>query len=200
MKTIPIAIDESFTPPIPLPGLTRRDFLKGTGILSGTLVAGSTIALMAPSLAWAVELKTLSSETGQAVLMLARSIYPHAKLPDAVYALVAKDLDADAAKSADTKKMLEAGVADLNQRAGGNFARAPEAKRKEITKAVEGSPLFGAVRGKCVTSLYDNDMAYAHFGYPGSAWEKGGYILRGFNDLKWLPDPPLSASPAPYLG
>jgi hypothetical protein len=56
------------------------------------------------------------------------------------------------------------------------------------------------VRGKCVTSLYDNDMAYAALGYPGSAWEKGGYITRGFQDLKWLPAPSAEASPAPYLG
>jgi hypothetical protein len=54
------------------------------------------------------------------------------------------------------------------------------------------------VRGQCISSLYNNDMAFAHFGYPGPSWEKGGYINRGFNDLKWLPDPPAAASPAPY--
>ena len=56
------------------------------------------------------------------------------------------------------------------------------------------------VRGKCVTSLYDNEMAFAALGYPGSSWEKGGYIARGFQDLKWLPDPPAEASPPPFLG
>jgi hypothetical protein len=38
------------------------------------------------------------------------------------------------------------------------------------------------------------------FGYPGSAWEKGGYITRGFQDLKWLPAPSKEASPPPFLG
>ncbi len=56
------------------------------------------------------------------------------------------------------------------------------------------------MRGQCITSLYDNDMAYVTFGYPGSAWEKGGYITRGFQDLKWLPAPSAAASPKPYLG
>jgi hypothetical protein len=65
---------------------------------------------------------------------------------------------------------------------------------------LEGQPFFNAVRGKCVTSLYDNDMAYKVFGYPGSAWEKGAYITRAFQDLKWLPAPPLEASPKPYFG
>ena len=67
-------------------------------------------------------------------------------------------------------------------------------------KAIEGSPFFTTVRGKCITSLYDNDMAYKVFGYPGSAWEKGGYITRGFQDLKWLPAPPKDASPPPWFG
>jgi hypothetical protein len=38
-------------------------------------------------------------------------------------------------------------------------------------------------------------MAWAHFGYEGSSFEKGGYINRGFQDLNWLPEPPHSASP-----
>ena len=65
--------------------------------------------------------------------------------------------------------------------------------------AHEGQPFFATVRGQCVTSLYDNDMAFKVFGYPGSAWEKGGYITRGFQDLKWLPAPSLEASPKPYI-
>ena len=69
-----------------------------------------------------------------------------------------------------------------------------------IVKAMEGQPFFGTVRGQCITSLYDNDMAYATFGYPGSAWEKGGYITRGFQDLKWLPGPTKEASPPPFMG
>jgi hypothetical protein len=65
---------------------------------------------------------------------------------------------------------------------------------------MEGQPFFNTVRGKGVVSLYDNEMAYAAFGYPGSSWEKGGYITRGFQDLKWLPNPPKHASPAPFMG
>jgi hypothetical protein len=67
-------------------------------------------------------------------------------------------------------------------------------------QAIEGNPFFGAVRGQCITSLYDNDMAYKVFGYPGSSWQKGGYITRGFQDLKWLPAPSAEASPPPYMG
>lgn len=180
----------------PVLALTRREFLRGSGILSGTIAASSVLATLAPSRTWAVELKNLSQPEGDALMKMVRVLYPHAKLQDAVYALVAKDLDADAAKSADTLTLLRDGIAGLDKAAGGSFAGASAAKQLEVVKAIEGTPFFNTVRGKCITSLYDNDMAYATFGYEGASYDKGGYIMRGFQDLKWLPDPPKAASPA----
>lgn len=190
---------EGVVPKLDLP-LTRREFLRGTGVLTGVIAAGSALSALAPSAAWAVELKSLSTAQGEALMAMARVLYPHAKLPDAVYALVAKDLDADAAKDAATARLLRDGVARLDAAAGGAFAQADPARRLQAVKSMTGDPFFAAVRGKCVTSLYDNDMAFAAFGYPGSAWEKGGYITRGFQDLKWLRQPPKAASPAPWMG
>jgi hypothetical protein len=175
-------------PKLDLP-LTRRSMLRGSGVLIGTIAAGSPLALLAPSPVWAVELKTLSKAEGATLLQMGRVLFPHKKLPDAVYALLAKDLDADASKSADSAKMLRDGIAALDK-----------ATKAAAVKSLEGQPFFAAVRGKSITSLYDNDMAYKVFGYPGSAWEKGGYITRGFQDLKWLPAPSLEASPKPYMG
>lgn len=180
--------------------LARREFLKGSGVLFGSLAAGTLLAGLAPSSAWALELKALSSEQGQTLMAMGRILFPHQKLPDAVYALLAKDLDAKAAADTASAKLLKDGVAWLNQSAAGNFAKASLPKRGEIVRGMEGTAFFAMVRGQCVTSLYDNDMAYAVFGYPGSAWEKGGYITRGFQDLKWLPAPSKEASPAPFLG
>lgn len=180
--------------------LARREFLKGSGILMGTLAAGSVLATLAPSPVWAVELKVLSKADGQTLMAFGRTLYPHKKLPDAVYALLAKDLDAKAAGDAAAATMIKSGIAALDQTAGGSFAKASAAKRLEVAKAIEGQPFFATVRGQCITSLYDNDMAFAVFGYPGSAWEKGGYITRGFQDLKWLPAPSKEDSPPPYMG
>ena len=186
-------------PKLNLP-LVRREFLKGSGILMGTIATGSVLAALAPSPVWAVELKTLSKAEGEALMKMGRVLYPHKKLPDAVYALLAKDLDAKAAGDAGAATQIRAGVAALNGAAGGSFAKASDKKKLEIVKAMEGQPFFATVRGQCITSLYDNDMAYASFGYPGSAWEKGGYITRGFQDLKWLPAPSAAASPKPWFG
>ena len=204
MKVVPIiggapptsaCSEESGTVPrLDLP-LTRREFLQGSGVLTGTLAVGSVLVTLAPSRSWAIGLKSLSSAEGETLMKMGRVLYPHPKLPDAVYALLAKDLDADAGKSAETLKLLRDGVAALDKAAGGSFASASAGKQLEVVKAIEGQPFFNAVRGKCITALYDNDIAFATFGYPGASWDKGGYITRGFQDLKWLPDPPAAASP-----
>lgn len=180
--------------------LARREFLKGSGLLMGTLASGTLLATLAPSPVWALELKTLSTAEGETLMAMGRVLYPHKKLPDAVYALLAKDLDAKAAGDAAAATQLRDGIKALDTAAGGSFVKAAPARQLAIVKKMEGQPFFGTVRGQCVTSLYDNDMAFAVLGYPGSAWEKGGYITRGFQDLKWLPAPSAEASPPPYMG
>ena len=208
MRTIPIAniasefsdCEESGVVPKQNLPLARREFLKGSGILMGTLAAGSVLAGLAPSTVWAVELKTLGQAEGETLMAMGRTLYPHKKLPDAVYAILGKDLDGSASGSPDAAKMLKEGIANLNSLAGGNFAKAKADKQLAIVKGMEGSGFFNAVRGQCMSSLYNNDMAFAAFGYPGSAWEKGGYITRGFQDLKWLPAPSKEDSPPPFKG
>ena len=186
-------------PKLDLP-LTRRSLLRGSGVLLGTLAAGGVLTALAPSRAWAVELKTLSSAEGTTLMKMGRTLFPHAKLPDAVYALLAKDLDAGATADSKTTALLRDGIVSLDKAAGGNFAKASASKQLAAVKSMQATPFFAAVRGKCVTSLYDNDMAFTAFGYPGSSWEKGGYITRGFQDLKWLPEPSKEASPAAWMG
>lgn len=184
------------------PGLSRRELLQGAGILFGTLWASSGALLaLAPSRAWALELKTFDTNTGRSLLMLTRNIYPHDKLDDAVYALVVKDLDADAGATELTRKLLAGGVAGLDKSSGKNWFEAPRDKQAALVKSIAGTPFFEKVRGQAITSLYNNELAFAYFGYEGNAWKKGGgYLTRGFADLKWLPNPPETASPKPFLG
>ena len=207
MRIVPIQVEASCadegTGAVPkqnLP-LVRREFLKGSGVLMGVIASGSVLAALAPSLAWALELKTLSKAEGDTLMAMGRVLYPHKKLPDAVYALLAKDLDAKASADPAAASMLQAGIKALDAATpGSTFIKATAARKLEIVSAMEGQPFFGTVRGQCVTSLYDNDMAFAVFGYEGASWDKGGYLMRGFQDLKWLPAPSLDASPAPYKG
>jgi len=176
--------------------LDRRSFLAlTTGTITGVLIAGSPLAALAPSRAWAVELNALTDAEGAALMAMTRTIAPHDRLEDAAYALVVKALDADAARDAAALARLRAGIASL----GAGFASADEASRVAALKRVESSDFFQGVRVKTLQVLYSSPMAYAYFGYEGEAFSKGGYLTRGFNDLKWLPEVPRKDSgPLPY--
>ncbi len=172
-----------------------RPLLSGTATLFGTLAIGSTLAALAPSRAWALEMHALSAPEGSALLALAQTLYPHKTLPTAVYALVVKELDKVGSGDPKKAETMHDGVKTLDKTAGGSFAAATPDARLAATRKLEGSPIFTMVRSTCITALYDNAMAYAHFGYQGASWPKGGYKHRGFNDLAWLPNPPEDASP-----
>jgi hypothetical protein len=178
--------------------LARREFLKGSAVLTGVIAQGTALSLLTPSLTWAAELSVLNEVEGKFLLRLTQVIFPHKKMPEAINAIAVKDLDG-AAKDAAVAKDMRDGIAALNKAAGGDWMKASPADQLKAVKANTALPLFAKVRGQCITSLYDNQLAYAHFGYEGEAFNKGGYITRGFNDLKWLPDPPAAASPPPYM-
>jgi len=176
---------------------SRRRFLKqGSGVLMGTLVLGSPLALLAPSRSWALPLAALDDHQGRTLLQLCRVLYPHAKLDDAAYALVVKQLDADAARDAGLSDTLRQGVAGLDKASGGAWLELDAGRRLARVEAIEGTPFFEAVRSTTVTVLYNNDIAFAYFGYGGAKGD-GGYLYRGFNDLHWLPDPPLPDASGP---
>lgn len=178
------------------PALPRRQFIQTTGLLTGLLAAGSPLALIAPSRAWALELHALTSEQGAAVMAAARTIAPHDKLEDAAYTVVVGAVDT-AAKDPAVLDMLRHGLSQL----GAGFATAPEATRVVALRAVEPTPFFEFLRSQTLGTLYSTPLAYAHFGYQGEAFSKGGYLFRGFNDLHWLPDVPLEDSgPMPRQG
>lgn len=115
-----------------------------------------------------------------------RTIAPHDKLDDAAYALVIQALDEEAARDEKIRKVLRDGVRNL----GAGFAAEQEGNRVQALRRVESSEFFQTVRSRTVQVLYDTPMAYTCFGYEGEAFSKGGYLVRGFNNLRWLPDVP----------
>jgi hypothetical protein len=176
--------------------MDRRQFIRGTGMLTGTVMAGSALALLAPGRTWAVDLGTLTTPEGTTVLAVARTIAPHDTLAEAAYALVVQAIDAEGARDAATLAMLRAGVAQL----GPAFATAAEVERVRMLTAMEGSAFFKFLRYQTLSNLYASSIAYAHFGYEGESFSKGGYLQRGFNDLRWLPEVPLADSGPVFNG
>jgi hypothetical protein len=174
----------------------RRSFVRGVGVLTGVIAFGHPLAALLPGRAWAVELRVLSTAEAATLLAMIRTIAPHDTLDDAAYALVINAIDGDAAGSTEARTNLTAGVASL----GAGFAQLIEDARVKHLKAIESGAFFQSVRIRTLVVLYSNPIAWAHFGFEGEAFSKGGYLLRGFNDLKWLPDVPLADSGPMPLG
>lgn len=172
----------------------RREFLRTGGVLTGLLAAGSPLALLAPSRAWAVDLTTLTSAEGTALLAVCRTIAPHDGLEDAAYALVVRTMDEQASRDETFARLLREGLANL----GRSFASADEPTRVAALKKIESSPFFQSVRVSTLQTLYTSPLAYAYFGYEGESFSRGGYLTRGFNDLRWLPEvPEADSGPVP---
>jgi len=178
--------------------LTRRELLKGTGVLVGTLGLSSTLALLTPSRVWALEMQALNTHEGDVLLAFTRQIYPHPTLDDAAYAFVVKDLDGKAAKDPAVRQQLADGVRQLDQGApGSNWTKQEPSARARDVASLAGAPFFETVRSTAVVSLYSNPIAYQHFGYGASEGD-GGYLHKGFNSLSWLPNPPaVDSGPIP---
>lgn len=176
--------------------VSRRQFLVHAGCLTGTLWAtSSSLLALAPSPVWALPLANLDERSGRVLSQVTRHIFPHATLDDAVYAFVVRDLDL-AAKDATLKTMLVDGIRQLDDGAKGDWLALDKPAQLALVTKLAGSPFFEKVRSTAVVSLYNNELAFAHFGYQGESFSKGGYLERGFNDLTWLPAPPPAASPA----
>jgi hypothetical protein len=174
---------------LPKAGLSRRGFLQrsASGFAAAVAVT-STGALINASEAWGLEVKGLKPETMKTLILVARDIYPHDKVPDRYYAIAMKGYDEKAAGNPQVKAEMEAFVAALDGAAGegGYVGRAWEVDRVAILRNLSADPTFETIRSGLVTSLYNQQEIWPIFGYEGESFSKGGYIHRGFDDITWL--------------
>jgi hypothetical protein len=125
----------------------------------------------------------LSEHARDTTLRVARLMFPHDMLPDEAYAKVVKALEPEA-------ETVEAGVAAIDGPA--QFAALDADAQLAALEAAEGTDYFELVRSTAVVELYDNPLVWKAFGYEGPSAHLGGYLERGFDDLDWLPDPPIA--------
>jgi hypothetical protein len=168
--------------------VSRRHFLQRSALGAAAIAITPAGALLNASEAWALDVKGLKPETMKTLISVARDVYPHDKVPDRFYAVAMKSYDTSAASDAAAKAKTEAFVAALDAEAGpgGYLGKSWEAERVAILRAHAADPMFEAIRGGLVVSLYNNEDVWPIFGYEGESYSKGGYLERGFNDLDWL--------------
>lgn len=181
--------------------MDRRTFLQTAGKTTAMIVVASgSTTIMASNRAWAMTLEALDAHEAQILLRMTRLLYPHDGLGDVYYAEVVEALDGKAAKDAALRERIRQGVAGMDEALGVPWLELSEGTRIEVLEAIESTPFFQAVRGHTVVALYDNKLIWPQFGYQGSSWQDGGYLLRGFQDAGWTMQPDEQASPPPFLG
>lgn len=179
--------------------MKRREFLqKGAIVVAGAAAVVSGVAVVGHAgEQWTTGLKTLNTHEGETLLQVARQIFPHDRLDDSDYVVVVMDLDAEATTKPDTAKLLKDGVATLDSNGGAKFATLSSDQQVAALQKSENTAFFQKVHSTELVSLYNNHGVWKKLGYEGPSYQIGGYLHHGFNDLNWLPDPPVAASPKP---
>jgi hypothetical protein len=133
----------------------------------------------------------LAPATTAALTRMVRCIYPHDRFGDGPYERVARGLDEATAIDAALAGALEQGVRDLDAARGTPFSELSDADARAVVEGMADTPFFQTVRATAVVALYDQAEVWELLGYEGPSYDKGGYLERGFDDLDWLPDPPV---------
>jgi hypothetical protein len=178
--------------------LKRREFLhKGALVVAGAAAFASGVTVVAGAEQWTAGLKTLNAQQAETLLAMSRQLFPHPQLEDSYYVKVVQDLDGQATSTPDTAKLLRDGVTRLDAAKSTRFVTLKSHDQVAVLKQIERTDFFTKVRNSELVSLYNNHDVWQKLGYPGASYPIGGYLHHGFSDLKWLPDPPESASPKP---
>lgn len=159
---------------------SRRELLGAGG---ACLVAAGIGASMVASVEAAASLDPAIAT----LATVARDMFPHRAVPQQMFDdFAVRQLGtADAAAA----QMLRGGLQDLDRRAGGGYRALDASARTALLASVAGTPFFGTVRFAALVTLYSDPAVVRLFGYEGASFEKGGYLTRGYDDLRWLPDP-----------
>jgi hypothetical protein len=164
--------------------MDRRAFLAASSAGAIAVAVGGNLVIGGNG-AWAMSTKALTGDEAAMLVRMARATYPHAMLDDAIYGKVVYSLDEKAAADPALLRSLQEGAATLKSK---KFDTLDEAGQEAVLKGIETSAPFQAVRGECVTGIYNNPDVWKVLGYEGPSAELGGYINRGFSDIDWLQD------------
>lgn len=136
--------------------------------------------------AWFAALSTLEPTPARTLLAVLRTLYPHDRLPDAVYRRVVVAFDRIACTSPALREQLAGFIVALDSATPLPFADLSESYRVTTLKQNESAPAFRFVQRTGVRYLYDDIEVWEAFGYEGASYHLGGYVQRGFDDLDWL--------------
>jgi hypothetical protein len=168
--------------------LARRRFVVAIVALSGAAGTALNPQLSVLSRAWAETPKALDQGARAAMVRMARLLYPHDALADAVYAGVLDRTLSDVAAGAEFGRQLDQAAAALDARAGGPWQDLDQAAQVAAMRRIETEAFFVAIQNAVRAGIYNDPAFWKHVGYAGPSKGFGGYLHRGAGDIEWLPE------------
>lgn len=167
---------------------TRRRFLISAIVGSGAIAGGLGISLIRASTAWAQASTGEAKQSAETLGRMARLLYPHASVTDAVYAEVVDEILSISADDPQMSALLDQAATELGEGSETEFFELDEKSQLEVMIALQERPFFQTIRFQVLAQLYSHPKVMEAINYPGSSVEHGGYVERGFDDIDWLPE------------
>lgn len=166
----------------------RRRFLVAAITFSGLAGSLTRSSFLPLSSAWAQSGNEIDPDTRAAMVRMARLLFPHDALTDDVYADVLDQALVSTAGDSAFASTLDAAEDALNAQQAEDFLDLKEAAQIKSMTAVQDMDFFATIRAAVGSALYYHPALWAHIGYEGPSFDKGGYLYRGSGDIDWLPE------------
>jgi len=140
------------------------------------------------SRAWAESTAVPDDGLRVAMVRMARLLFPHDAIPDAVYARVLDDALSAVASGTDFRAQLDQVAGALDAHAGGAWVEREAEAQITALRAIETEASFLAIQNAVRAGIYNSPEFWQHVGYPGPSKGFGGYLHRGAGDVDWLPE------------
>jgi hypothetical protein len=167
----------------------RRKFLVAAITFAGAGVGTFGPVCLRLGRAWA-QGEELDARAKEAMVRMARLLYPHADIADDVYAEVLDAAMTSTAADASFTDALRQAESALDSSPGTAFVDLDETRQLAALRAIERSDFFSAIQLAVRSRFYNHPAVWKHLGYGGPSFAQGGYLNRGAGEIDWLEEAP----------
>lgn len=167
---------------------SRRRFIVASIAFSGLVSGTFGPSVLRLGKAWAQSDDDLERSTLNAMVRMARLLYPHDAISDEVYAEVLDQALTATAGDDSFAAVLRAAEDALNAQQSADFVALDEDAQIAAMTAVEDMDFFAAIQSAVSQRLYYHPAIWTLLGYEGPSYQQGGYLNRGAGEIDWLPE------------
>lgn len=164
----------------------RQALISTTKILAGIGAAPALVFPVLTNASGQALIHSLNDTQINTITLLSRYMFPHQNLDKSYYLAVAQHIDQQIGKKADLAGLVQQGIKQLDDAAGGSWLDADQGNKMKAMHANERGAFFALVLNTSIDLLYRHPDVWKLVGYEGSSFEHGGYLNRGFDDIDWL--------------